>query len=219
MPSPIETRQSAHWSILGLVRFFLAWVVVCAHLGYVGVRDHWWIAEIYAFGSAEAVIAFFVLSGYSIAHSISRSPQGYLMRRIIRIYPVYLTSLMLGLIPFYVWGNAIESSVGPIPAIPLWPTIFYDFFLVQFITGKTVGVTGVAWSLSVEWLFYCLAPYFHRGRSQWILLCVFFSAICWLSAPNSGMAWSNPEYWTLDCGLTPLLIGWAWLSCSSLDFI
>src|ERR1700741_694449 len=65
-------------------------------------RDTWGAWDYFMFGSSmltrlavEFVIIFFVLSGFSIAHSLSasHSPLQFYKRRFIRIYPSYVVAL------------------------------------------------------------------------------------------------------------------------------
>src|SRR5690349_10958843 len=50
--------------------------------------------------SSEFVIVFFVLSGFSIAHSLrnSKAPLPFYKRRFIRLYPPYIAALLWGML-------------------------------------------------------------------------------------------------------------------------
>ncbi len=72
------------WKILGGLRFALAMIVLFGHLARF-VPDRGLINKglllLGGLGAAAAVFCFLVISGYSIAHSITVKPQGYFRRR------------------------------------------------------------------------------------------------------------------------------------------
>jgi peptidoglycan/LPS O-acetylase OafA/YrhL len=110
------------WAVLAGLRFFLALTVVGNHLRFVvNEQRPWWspIARYNAFGS---VLAFLLISGYSIAHSYNRQPAGFYGRRFWRIYPVYLFCLGLCAISFLPeWkGFAIPGGYVDLPARIEW---------------------------------------------------------------------------------------------------
>lgn len=195
------------WAILAGLRFFLALTVVGNHLRFViNERSPWWspIARYNAFGS---VIAFLLISGYSIAHSYSRQPAGFYGRRFWRIYPVYLFCLGLCAISFLPEWNtfAIPGGGVVLPARMDW--------LNQALFGQGFWFFGMfcyapSWSLSIEVFFYLLTPLFARCRS-WILIgLIVVSAaghfVCGVYNldPVAGRRYGFPA----------LIVCWAWLA-------
>ena len=91
------------------------------------------------------VIVFFVISGYIIPVSAERP--AFLMRRVRRIWPLYLATfgLVVMLQPF-------PHSVPPADALDL----LLNLLLVHYLFGVESIVPG-AWTLSIELVFYAIA--------------------------------------------------------------
>ena len=108
----------------------------------------------------EMVILFFVLSGFAMAHSVSRSssiPMFY-AKRIIRIWPPYIAATLLAF--------AIASLVG----------FQFHLFEVIFYLHPETRVTGQFWSLPYEVVFYALCPLVVAGRRNAMLFAIAASA-------------------------------------------
>jgi len=104
----------------------------------------------------EAVILFFILSGFVICHSASRSRSfrfgDYFLKRSRRIYPIFLFSLLLAFFFPVREGKPYDPD----------PTLWFlgNFFMLQDIASKP-GIwvqpffgNSPLWSLSYEWLYY-----------------------------------------------------------------
>ena len=119
--------------------------------------------------STEFVIIFFVLSGFSIAHSLrhTRKPLDFYKRRFIRLYPPYVVAIF--------WAMAVAWGIRAI-----FPNFFdgtyqtptYDRLLASngLFNFKTLslnliylpqmgGLLNPFWSLTHEIIFYILAPF------------------------------------------------------------
>jgi len=84
-----------NWSVLSGLRFALALIVVLGHYTLlINNKDQGFFA-IEIFEQMSAVYGFLVLSGYSIGASLERQAKGYYLRRIIRIYPLYICILII----------------------------------------------------------------------------------------------------------------------------
>jgi peptidoglycan/LPS O-acetylase OafA/YrhL len=114
------------------------------------------IKTLTAFGQ-EAVIVFFVLSGFVVALAQERTAQpgfaAYIRRRAVRIFPIYLLAIALA---------ALLADSNPDPRVRTdLPTLIGNLFQLQDISSLKPGV-GVdvfggnfpLWSLSYEWWFY-----------------------------------------------------------------
>ena len=152
-------------------------------------RNTWDIGDYLMFGTSmltrlavEFVIVFFVLSGFSIAHSLSadKSPLQFYKRRFIRIYPSYFVALVWAALVFIVtrywhpeWYNgnmfqtAINTSISPgnIPFIR--SEEMNSYFNGEVIAKNLVYMPGGGyitpfWSLTYEVIFYLLAPFLLR---------------------------------------------------------
>ncbi len=92
----MKDENRTHWAVLAGARFVLSVIVLLCHLSIVarGLISNF--AE--QFNAFSAVIAFFLISGYSIHLSILRDGRGYFARRFWRIYPIYVASLLLSIV-------------------------------------------------------------------------------------------------------------------------
>lgn len=153
-----------------------------------------WTTQVLSIG----VQLFFVLSGYVLALPFARqyiesgrsvSWKQYLLRRLTRLEPPYIISLVL-LFLFKIWaGRSSVVALGPHLAASL-------AYLHNLIYSQPSEVNFVAWSLEIEIQFYLLAPFlcfvFFRNRSVWqrrailTFCCVGCGAIAgvWGSSPR-----------------------------------
>jgi peptidoglycan/LPS O-acetylase OafA/YrhL len=92
----------------------LASIVVFAHIdtGFSAGSANPVVSWMWSFGGNQAVICFFVISGFSIGASVERRHEHFYERRFWRIYPVYLTCFALACVPFAIFGPAIASRNG-----------------------------------------------------------------------------------------------------------
>jgi peptidoglycan/LPS O-acetylase OafA/YrhL len=124
-----------------------------------------WFANILHRGGV-GVMVFFGISGFVLAlpfalHHLtgSRAPRlrDYFLRRVTRLEPPYLLSL-LGM---YFALRLVGAKLGvPPEKIPDAENLAASFFYVHnLVFGEYSRVNGVAWSLEVEVQFYILAPF------------------------------------------------------------
>lgn len=116
------------------------------------------VGFLFRFGT-EAVIVFFVLSGFVIKYTYEKSKdksfRNYFLRRFIRLYiPLAFIFLMGYLLKCYHEGAMVSPELK---------TLLGNIFMLQdVITQKphvisgTYMNNGVLWSLSYEWWFYML---------------------------------------------------------------
>jgi peptidoglycan/LPS O-acetylase OafA/YrhL len=124
----------------------------------------------------QAVVIFFVLSGYLISGSVFRMTQRgewswklYLTHRIVRLWIVLVPALVLGalldnaglrlhLAPALYAGQTGTHMLGDI-AQSLHPPIFFgNLIFLQTILVPTFGTNGPMWSLANEFWYYVLFP-------------------------------------------------------------
>lgn len=88
---------------------------------------------------AEAVILFFVVSGYAMAHSLAASPPpgDFYLRRLIRIWPPYILAVLLA----FAAGLTADGALH-----------------LVFYLGTDTPYTPQFWSLVYEVMFYALCP-------------------------------------------------------------
>lgn len=128
----------------------------------------------------EAVILFFVLSGFSIAYSVSKTKNilSFYQRRIIRLYPPYLAGILWALIvygllkfthPVWLDPNSEMITARQLNTVNMFDTgvfiknLFYinnGFLLAQY------------WSLAHEVIFYALVPLFIMRTRLYIVVSI-----------------------------------------------
>lgn len=175
-PSPAALRLTG---IEGL-RGWLAWTVVAGHIvSYtVGSGAAPWLWQL----SHEAVLVFIIISGFVITHLLLTRPEPYrvyLTRRFFRLYPVYLFALGLGIAGTFVGFATFLDTAGPTWGQDVARLARHREELLggHFMTHLLAHLTmlhgtipgdrlfdaqymflGPAWSLSLEWQFYLVAP-------------------------------------------------------------
>ncbi|MBT2758398.1 acyltransferase [Mesobacillus foraminis] len=138
-------------SVLHFLRFLAALVVFLFHF-YVPLPGY------------QAVIVFFVLSGYFISATIFKSLQdnrwswsNYLVNRVTRLWVVLIPSLVLTLI----WAKSQFYFFGFDPKIANELSLINfvgNIFFLQGILVNNFGMNGPLWSLSYEFWYYILFP-------------------------------------------------------------
>lgn len=191
-PRALTPVASAH---LDLIRAVAAWAVMWGH-----VRGHFFVDFqhlrekslalkalyfITGFGH-QAVMVFFVLSGFLISSSILHSYvsgrwswREYAINRSSRLYVVLVPGLLFGLL----WdklGSTIFSATGLYshPLEGLGPAIaqnqitlgafFGNLFFLQTILCPTFGSNGPLWSLANEFWYYVLFPLALFAGVAWV---------------------------------------------------
>ncbi|PSL30851.1 acyltransferase family protein [Chitinophaga ginsengisoli] len=151
----------------------LAAMIVCLHhflfinANYLQVyKGQTWYDILFRISeyNKEAVLFFFVLSGFSIGLSLKNkapdSPETineYIYRRFKRILPVYILALLFTLISGFVMHQV------NLPNYSAWNMLGNILFLqtADIVEGSwfiPYGFNGPLWSLSFEFFFYCFFP-------------------------------------------------------------
>jgi peptidoglycan/LPS O-acetylase OafA/YrhL len=176
---------------LEAIRGFCALYVMLFHLlpqkiFLLGIN----VGFFFRFGS-EAVIMFFILSGFVIKYTWEKSEdksfKNYFLKRFMRIYiPLFFIFLLAYVIKSYTEGGL---------ANPEWSTLFGNIFMLQdivslkpnVISGVYMG-NGVLWSLSYEWWFYILFFVFSKKIKSsklniWVPVITIVAALSYLIYP------------------------------------
>ena len=183
------------------LRGILAWTVVWTHIliccGWFGpsLGGHSVLNEI----AESAVDVFMLLSGFAITRLllVEQEPwPRYLRGRTCRIVPAYWVALALGIM-LNGWLGANLRHLPPTPqaqgfaaicdlgASRPWTDGILHFLLLQGLApsaqlpAEPYTFLGVAWSLSLEWQFYFLAPValvFARTRRGFMILAILAGA-------------------------------------------
>jgi peptidoglycan/LPS O-acetylase OafA/YrhL len=159
----------------------------------------------YALTSAghQAVVIFFVLSGYLISGSVFRSFErgqwswsSYLTHRIVRLWVVLIPGLLLcalwdnlglhlHLAPALYGGAVRNHLIGDVHQTLLTHIFFGNLFFLQSLLVPIFGSDGPLWSLANEFWYYLLFPLglavFRRQFSlpERIVSGVLFLGIAW----------------------------------------
>jgi peptidoglycan/LPS O-acetylase OafA/YrhL len=123
--------------------------------------------------STEFVIVFFVLSGFSIAHSLRKrtDPISFYKRRLVRLYPPYLAALAWGMGCFWLINALAPSFTNGSYATPVFDRLRDSHILFEpativknlFYYPQLDGILRPFWSLTQEVLFYLIAPWLFRS--------------------------------------------------------
>ncbi|MFK3973956.1 acyltransferase family protein [Pseudomonas sp. NPDC087358] len=172
----MTTKMPAAFSVyLDLLRVVAAAVVVLSH--YPLTASQAAITDRFNFGY-DAVIVFFVLSGYVISHAVDtkeRDGLTYSINRIARIMPVAVVAVLLSLL-LMAWGSQVNPVLYP-EATQLQRPLYYVLRTVSFTNEfwwddiRPFG-NGPYWSLAFEvwcYILYGLAI-FSRGRWRVVMV-------------------------------------------------
>lgn len=133
---------------------------------------------IQSLGNIFAVDIFIILSGFVIFFMLSETRDNYvvyLIKRFFRIFPIYLLVLVVSVLTLH-WFRDILLQAAPgestLSRLQLIDAASYKFPLqllthaallqgvipVHWIPFSSYAFVGQAWSVSVEWQFYLIAP-------------------------------------------------------------
>ena len=133
----------------------------------------------------QAVIIFFVLSGYFIGTSVMQSVRAqkwswrtYLVSRITRLQLVLFPALVLGGLwdrigmripqaaPLY-FDALYKFNVASVALRSTVPVFLGNFFYLQSIVSPVFGSNGPLWSLSYEFWYYIIFPALILATAAW----------------------------------------------------
>jgi peptidoglycan/LPS O-acetylase OafA/YrhL len=164
------------------------------------------------------VQVFIILSGFVIFAMLDRGPQSYpryIIGRAFRILPVYWVALLVSIISLPIVTEILHASPhgvatdGRIQIIEIAQSnLFFHILahipLLQGVLPTSVlpyaslTLVGQAWSLTVEWQFYLVAPLLFLmltslGRVSARIAVISITAACWIVSPymESGFLGNN----------------------------
>lgn len=183
------------------LRFFAALHVVFFHaLSMQLFTGNGWLQRVSSIGYV-GVSLFFVLSGFILVYTYAGSPivpGGFWRARFARVYPAYLFSLLIAApfffygathlpIPFFAWASHHMKLASFLPLV----------LLQSWVPQGAMSWNPVAWSLSVEALFYFLFPFVLPALAKLQRGALFIVAgSCWACGMGitGWYAWSNPDH-------------------------
>jgi peptidoglycan/LPS O-acetylase OafA/YrhL len=177
---------------LDLLRWLASWLVVLCHLGLMPLLEPNLSAlSMFSRWGHEAVVLFFVLSGFIIQHAAltsDRTLQEFLASRLTRIYSVVIPCVVLTIL-FDQIGQRFDPAMYAKMAIeeaqsgPISRTIVSLTFFNQSWKYVRMFSNLPYWSICYEFWYYILfAVYFYRsGRTRlMLLLCTALLAGPWI---------------------------------------
>lgn len=182
---PASTSRAEQIPELEGLRGLLALWVVFGHwatsiqLSFKPLRQNLW--------DVQAVDVFIILSGFVITLLLSRSPApygSYLLRRWFRIAPAYLVVLLASVLLFPAISalreitphGAMEEVRTAIQAatqqnftahVALHVLLLHGLAPTAWLPYAAYSLVGQAWSISLEWQFYIVAPLFYALAVSW----------------------------------------------------
>lgn len=141
--------------------------------------------------STEFVIVFFVLSGFSIAHSLRKNTEAipFYKRRFIRLYPPYVVALLWAMGIFLIIQEIYPALVNGTYQTPTLERLKYSSLLFDwevfvknlFYLPQPDGIIRPFWSLTMEVIFYLMAPFLFKNKKLYIISSVILF-LFWLGA-------------------------------------
>jgi peptidoglycan/LPS O-acetylase OafA/YrhL len=157
----------------------------------------------------QAVIIFFVLSGYLVGGTTLRSLRKgewswkrYLTHRLVRLWMVLIPALLLGLLwdtigirmslsPELYAGRGSDHMTPDVASALTPKTFLGDTLFLQTISVKPLGSNGALWSLANEWWYYLLFPLAacgfgaaYKRRTSLAISLALFCGIVWFAGKD-----------------------------------
>lgn len=148
---------------LNALRFGAAMIVLLSHFAYPRFSDGLWIWVRDLRLGSDAVVLFFVLSGFVIALTAERKDAtfgAFAFARATRIFSVALPALVVGYALDH-WGARLAPAEYQAPyynPLPLWELLLRGLSFSNEWAGfeTRLGTNGPFWSLSYEIAYYAL---------------------------------------------------------------
>ncbi|MFC1758769.1 acyltransferase family protein [Planctomycetota bacterium] len=150
----MTARRDVNWSVLALLRFFLACIVLTTHMMVPSEAG----AYLNVWGGKAAVVGFMMVSGFSIAASLASRPEGFLKRRIVRIYPMYIGAVLLTVLVQECFQTDVKIDWRLFRQDNLG-VIIGNALMVQMFLCRALSFNGPLWSISLEMSYYVFAPF------------------------------------------------------------
>jgi peptidoglycan/LPS O-acetylase OafA/YrhL len=173
-----------------LVRLALSLIVVFAHIRDLTAKPEIYYFT-YFFDSDLAIKAFFSISGFLVFKSFVTTDNIYKFakKRILRIYPAYITSLLFCLIVGYICSTLNLTNF--LFSYETFKYISANLIFMNFLqpnlpnslsNNPLFALNGSLWTIKIEILFYILTPiliilYKKLNIILYITLIILFSSI------------------------------------------
>jgi len=179
-----------------LMRLVAALLVVVSHTFPLAGQAPFRIMGVEDLG-ALGVSVFFVISGYLVSASYERDPKSYLLKRILRIEPGLIASLVVTVAALGFVTTASAAAYWPqaglyvlrnallYPATYALPGVFQDVPMAGV-------VNGVLWTLRLEFTFYIVLMLI-RARLAWVLALAAICAVVFVTMTFTHPHWAQEK--------------------------
>jgi peptidoglycan/LPS O-acetylase OafA/YrhL len=176
------------------------------------------------------VDVFVILSGFVIFMLLDKGRDNYptfITRRFFRLFPTYLCSLAAMIpISFYAVRALLSLPWANDPVVTwivtdwqytqahLWQHVLVHLTMLHGLLPKELlpdspsAILGPAWSISLEWQFYLVAPFLllaARRSLRWFVAIGAVIVVCALTAPSFGNMFEKGKFITYSLpGFLPL---------------
>lgn len=171
------TFTESTWALLAFSRFILALIVMVSsgHLNNFTVLSVP-LEYISMLGGKTNVVVFLLISGISVGCSFAKNKKGFLMRRFLRIYPLYFIAIMGTVLLQYFLGSpylvkdTLFVTAGNLTSVA-------NLMLLQGIASYSIMYNSPVWSISVEVFLYIMLPFFFNLRLRYIYMIAIISVL------------------------------------------
>lgn len=176
------------------LRLIAAAMVVFSHCFPLAGRAPVTLWGVEDFG-ALGVSIFFVISGYLVCASYQRDPRTYLLKRLLRIEPALIVSLLLTVLGLSFLTTAPPAEYWPAAAgyvvrnALLYPAT-YELPGLFEANPLPDAVNGVLWTLRLEFTFY-LALMLIRARLRFVLAAAIVCAALYVTVGALQPDWAQ----------------------------
>ena len=168
--------------IEGLRGYLAMWVAMGHAMQLAGFLDPPGPLKLIMHGDT-AVQVFMILSGFVITHLLMSKHEGYvpyITRRFFRLYPCFVACCAIGFLVLPLWANFVQACgwqapgwkdyVAGVVALNeqthrnFWPhfslhaTMLHGLVPSEVLPKAPMTFLPAAWSISLEWQFYLVAP-------------------------------------------------------------
>jgi len=179
-----------------LMRLVAALLVVVSHTFPLAGQAPFRILGVEDLG-ALGVSIFFVISGYLVSASYERDPKSYLLKRVLRIEPGLIASLVVtvGLLAAVTTAPAAEywpaAAMYVVRNALLYPATYELPGVFQHVPMAGV-VNGVLWTLRLEFTFYVVLLLI-RARLSWVIALAALCAVVFVAMTFAQPHWAQEK--------------------------
>lgn len=171
--------------IVGLRLYMALWVCLGHGLQLAGFLERSNPLLKVALNGHSAVLVFIIISGFVITNLIlskNESYPRYIIRRFFRLYPAYVVCCVLGFLLSGAWSDIVQQvpwqdmagwqgyaslifeleseAKGNFLPHFLWHSVMlHGIVPVEVLPRAAMTFLPAAWSISLEWQFYIIAPF------------------------------------------------------------